>query len=52
MGKLLYTINTVNNFMDIIYNPFGKPFAEANPDMKCTTSWTIACWWTPVSITV
>lgn len=34
MGKLLYTINTVNNFMDIIYNPFGKPFAEANPDIE------------------
>lgn len=34
MGKLLYTINTVNNFMDIIFNPFGKPFAEANPDME------------------
>ena len=31
--KKLYTINTVNNFMDIIYNPFGKPFAEANPDI-------------------
>lgn len=34
MGKLLYTINTVNNFMDIIYNPFGKPFAETNPDIE------------------
>ena len=34
MGKLLYTINTVNNFMDIIFNPFGKPFAEANPDIE------------------
>ena len=34
MGKLLYTINTVNNFMDIIFNPFGKPFAKANPDIE------------------
>ena len=34
MGKLLYTINTVNNFMDIIFNPFGKPFANANPDIE------------------
>lgn len=34
MGKLLYTINTVNNFMDIIFNPFGKPFAEANHDIE------------------
>ncbi len=29
----LYTINTVNNFMDIIFKPFGVPFAEANPDI-------------------
>ena len=34
MGQLLYTINTVNNFMDIIFNPFGKPFANANPDIE------------------
>lgn len=33
MAKKLYTINTVNNFMDIIFGPFGKPFAEANPDI-------------------
>ena len=32
--KKLYTINTVNNFMDIIFNPFGKPFAEENPDIQ------------------
>lgn len=32
--KKLYTINTVNNFMDIIYNPFTKPFAEQNPDIQ------------------
>ncbi len=34
MGKTLYTINTVNNFMEIIYNPFGAPFAQANPDIQ------------------
>lgn len=33
MGKKLYTINTVNNFMDLIYKPFGIPFAEKNPDI-------------------
>ena len=27
MKKTLYTINTVNNFMDIIFKPFGEPFA-------------------------
>lgn len=32
--KKLYTINTVNNFMDIIYTPFTKPFEEANEDIK------------------
>ena len=34
MGKTLYTINTINNFMELIFNPFGKPFAEANPDIE------------------
>jgi len=34
MSKLLYTINTVNNFMDLIFDPFGRPFAEANPDIE------------------
>ena len=34
MTKKLYTINTVNNFMDLIFNPFGKPFAEQNPDYE------------------
>lgn len=29
----LYTINTVNNFMEIIFNPFGRPFAEKNPQI-------------------
>lgn len=33
MNKKLYTINTISNFMDIIYNPFGKPFADRNPDI-------------------
>ncbi len=32
--KKLYTINTVNNFMDIIFNPFGKPFAESHSDLE------------------
>ena len=26
--KTLYTINTVNNFMGMIYEPFGKVFEE------------------------
>ena len=32
--KKLYTINTLNNAYDIIINPFGKPFAERNPDFE------------------
>lgn len=32
--KVLYTINTVNNFMEMIYNPFGKAFAEENQDVR------------------
>lgn len=32
--KTLYTINTVNNFMGMIYEPFGKIFEEKNPDVK------------------
>lgn len=32
--RKLYTINTVNNFMEIIYTPFAKPFEESNPDIK------------------
>jgi len=31
--KTLYTINTVNNFTDLIYRPFGVPFCEENPDL-------------------
>lgn len=34
MKKKLYTINTVTNFMDLIYTPFSKPFADANPDIE------------------
>jgi Asp/Glu/hydantoin racemase len=34
MKKTLYTINTINNFMEIIYDPFGKPFAQANPEIR------------------
>ncbi len=33
MSKKLYTINTVNNFMDLIYRPFALPFSQANPDI-------------------
>lgn len=36
MGKKLFTINTVNNFMGMIFEPFGKPFLEANPDISIT----------------
>lgn len=32
--KKLFLIHTINGFMDIIYNPFGKPFAEKNPDVQ------------------
>ncbi len=28
MAKKLYTINTVNNFMDMIFNPHVKPYAD------------------------
>ncbi len=34
MTKKLYAINTVNNFMDIIYKPFGLPFAQAHTDIE------------------
>lgn len=30
MAKKLYTINTINNFMDVIYNPHLKPYLEEN----------------------
>lgn len=32
--KKLYTINTVNNFMDLIFRPFGVPFAENDKDIE------------------
>ena len=32
--KKIYTINTVNNFMELIYNPFGKVFAESKEDVE------------------
>lgn len=32
--KKLYLIHTVNQFMDMIYKPFGVPFAEENPDIE------------------
>lgn len=32
--RKLYTINTVNNFMEIIYIPFARPYEEKNPDLK------------------
>lgn len=32
--RKLYAIYTVNNFMEIIYNPFAKPFEVKNPDIK------------------
>ena len=34
MKKKLYTINTVNNFMDIIFRPFGEPFQEKMSDLE------------------
>ena len=32
--KRLYTINTINNYDDLIYRPFVAPFALANPDIE------------------
>jgi len=34
MKKKLYLIHTINQFMDMIYNPFAKPFLEANEDFE------------------
>lgn len=34
MKKKLCLIHTINKFMDIIYNPFAKPFLEENPDVE------------------
>lgn len=32
--KKLYTINTVNTFVEIILKPFGLPFAKAHPEVE------------------
>lgn len=32
--KKLYAMYTVNNFMDMIYNPFARKFEEEHPDLK------------------
>lgn len=34
MKKKVYLIHTINQFMDMIYNPFAKPFLDANPDVE------------------
>lgn len=34
MKKRLFLIHTINKFMDIIYNPFAKPFINENPDVE------------------
>jgi Asp/Glu/hydantoin racemase len=34
MKKKLYLIHTINQFMDMIYTPFAKPFLEDNPDFE------------------
>lgn len=34
--KKIYTINTVNNAYELIINPFGQPFLDANPDFQVT----------------
>ncbi len=32
--RKLYALYTVNNFMEMIYNPFAKPFEEEHPDIR------------------
>lgn len=32
--KKLYTINTINNYIDLIFNPFAVPFQEENKDIE------------------
>ncbi|MGL5722518.1 MAG: aspartate/glutamate racemase family protein [Brevinema sp.] len=32
--KKLFLLNTITNFKDIIFDPFGKPFMEENPDIE------------------
>jgi len=34
MKKKLYLIHTINQFMDMIYTPFAKPFLEENPEFE------------------
>lgn len=34
MKKKLYLIHTINQFMDMIYTPFAKPFLEENEDFE------------------
>lgn len=34
MKKKLFLIHTINNFKEIIYDPFGKPFADNNKDIE------------------
>ena len=34
MKKKLCLIHTINKFMEIIYNPFAKPFLEENPGIE------------------
>lgn len=34
MKKKLFLVHTVNQFMDMIYNPFAKPFLEAYPEVE------------------
>lgn len=34
LKKKLCLIYTINKFMEIIYNPFAKPFMEENPDVE------------------
>lgn len=44
--RKLYAMYTVNNFMDIIYHPFAKPFEDANPDIRIYKLWMTAYWQT------
>lgn len=32
--KTIYTINTINNFMDMIYRPFAEPFLKEHADTE------------------
>lgn len=43
MNKTLYTINTVNNFMEIIFRPFGIPFQEQTDGLTTATLWMTVC---------